>query len=203
MSKIQCPRCGSDKKAKILYVKEEYVNKEIHEDNDEIYISHEIPESGSSVGKYHCNECGFNFGGNSAGMRKTVRRVMVSVEYDEKRRRDCIFLRTEDGRYFNYISEEPSFGNSGNVSMTQESWKKFVKSVFSCYIMDWGYKYGKDENVYPKWSVKVEFYGEHANLKEREDFKEFGGIRICGAGEYPVYWKKFKKVIEKYSGEML
>lgn len=202
MPKKKCPACGSTDIVKILY------GMPTHE-------AYEAAERGELViggccvldikPTKHCKACGQDFGGENL-FRLTQ---LTSLEFfvggyfgtshfisiNGKRKNKLIrYAKTPGGMYVdlkhpkNEINFHPDIILK-EIPLTSEQWLAFIDEISALEIACWKDKY-YDNDICDgtQWELEVRFPNRNK-------------ISKSGSNEYPPYWNKFMKIMERYVDE--
>lgn len=204
MPKKKCPACGSTETIKILYGEPTYDAFEASERG-------EIALGGCCVSDIsltrHCKACGQDFGGGDivlldemSSLEFYVGGYFCTSHYmyiDGKRKNKVIrYAKTPGGLYVdlkdpkNETNLHPSV-ELKEIPLTSEEWLAFIKELTSLEVACWKDKYcDNDICDGTQWDFTITF--PHGNK-----------ISKYGSNEYPPYWKKLIRVLNKYVREKI
>lgn len=204
MPKKKCPACGANDTVKILYGMPTYEAFEASERG-------EISLGGCCISdnspRWHCKACGQNFGGGNLFSLVDI----ISFEFfidgyfgtshfiyiDGKRKNKLIrYAKTPGGMYAdlkhpkNEINTHPDIIVK-EIHLTSEQWLAFIEELSSLEVEYWKDKYYDNEICDgTQWELTIRFPDRKKIIKK-------------GSNEYPPYWKKFMKIMKKYTGHLV
>lgn len=181
-----CPRCGSDRTAKILYGMPAMSPKLMKQlDDGEVVLGGCCIMDFAPL--YHCNKCKREFGAPTAFLEEDVKSLYFDLGGFLSGYSRITIVKTEDGAE---VSLETGPCNIPENAATKQNlgileWNDFIHNIFKCYLADWKKRYN-DWDVLDgvQWELKIDFY----NSKQ---------IKISGSNKFPVYWDRFIKTLKQ------
>ena len=204
MPRKKCPACSSNDTVKILYGEPTYEDFKAAERGEFVLGGCCISDISPTR---QCKACGQEFGGGNLFSLVD----MISFEFlvggyfgsshfiyiDGKRKNKLIrYAKTPGGMYVdlkhpkNEINFRPDIFLK-EIPLASEQWSAFIEDLSYLEIASWKDKY-YDNDICDgtQWKLVIRF-------------PQSNKISKCGSNEYPPYWNKFMKIMNKYIDESI